>query len=105
MFTRRITRAVLFSMTMSAAVAALTLCPLTVSAEEAGKQDQHTYKMPSSMGQLMKMDPAQCFKMMDKDQKGYVTKQDFMQFQQELWKRMDKQQNGKVSVAQFTDMG
>ena len=105
MFTRRITRTVLFSMTMSAAVAALTLCPLTVSAAGGTQQDQQPQKMPSSMGQLMKMDPAQCFKMMDKDQKGYVTKQDFMRFQEELWKRMDKDQNGKVTVPEFTDMG
>jgi Ca2+-binding EF-hand superfamily protein len=92
-------------MTMSGAVAALPLCPLTVSAAEPAKQDQHTYKMPSSMGQLMKMDPVQCFKMMDRDQKGYVTKEDFMKFQEELWKRMDKQQAGKVTVPEFTDMG
>ncbi len=105
MFARRITRTVLLSMTMSAAVAALTLCPLTVSAAESAKPQQPTYKMPNSMAQLMQMDPDQCMKMMDKDNKGYVTKKEFMNFQDELWKRMDKDRDGKVTPPEFTDRG
>jgi Ca2+-binding EF-hand superfamily protein len=61
--------------------------------------------MPTSMAQLMKMDPVDCMKMMDKDNKGYVTKKEFMNFQDELWKRMDKNHDGKVTTPEFTDAG
>lgn len=105
MFARRISRTVLLSVTMSAAVAGLTLCPLTVSAAEDAKHQGHMDKMPSSMAQLMKMDPEQCMKMMDKDHKGYVTKKDFMNFQEELWQRMDKNHDNRVTAPEFTDAG
>lgn len=105
MFARRITRTVLLSVTMSAAVVALTLCPLTARAAEDAKHQDHSGKMPSSMAQLMKMDPEECMKMMDKEHKGHVTKKDFMKFQEELWQRMDKNRDNKVTAPEFTDAG
>jgi hypothetical protein len=105
MFAPRITRAVLLSATMSAAAGALALSPLSVRAAEEPKHEEHMGKMPKSMAQLMKMDPEECMKMMDKDHKGYVTKKDFMKFQEELWKNMDKNKDNRVDHAEFTDAG
>ncbi len=105
MFARRMTRTVLLSVTMSAAVVALTFCPLTVRAAEDAKHQDHMGKTPTSMAQLMKMDPEECMKMMDKEHKGHVTKKEFMKFQEELWQKMDKNRDGRVDRVEFTDAG
>ncbi len=105
MFARRITRTILLSVTMSAAVVALAFCPLTVRAAEDAKHHDHTGKTPTSMAQLMKMDPEECMKMMDKEHKGHVTKKEFMKFQEELWQKMDKNHDGRVDRVEFTDAG
>jgi len=104
MFARRITRTVLLSVTMSAAVVALAFFPPTVRAAEDAKH-QDMGKKPTSMAQLMKMDPEECMKMMDKEHKGHVTKKDFMKFQEELWQKMDKNRDNRVDRAEFTDAG
>ena len=104
MFALRITRAVLLSVTMSAAVVASTF-PFTVRAAEDAKHQDHMGKMPSSMTQLMKMDPEECMKMMDKEHKGHVTKKEFMKFQEELWQKMDKNRDGRADRVEFTDAG
>lgn len=103
MFVRRTMRAVLLPVTMTASMLALTVCPLTASAAEDAKQ--HMGKAPSSMAQLMKMDPEECMKMMDKEHKGHVTKKAFMKFQEELWQKMDKNRDGRVDRVEFTDQG
>jgi hypothetical protein len=101
----RLTRAVLLSVTMSAAVAALTLFPLTVRAAEDAKHQDHMGKKPTSMAELMKMSPEECMKMMDKEHKGHVTKQEFMKFHEELWQKMDKNRDDRVTTPEFTDAG
>lgn len=105
MLARGITRTVLLSVTIGAAVVALTFSPITVRAAGEAKHQEHLGKMPSSMAQLMKMDPEECMKMMDKEHKGHVTKKDFMEFQEELWKKMDKDRDGRAVAAEFTDAG
>jgi len=105
MFARRITRSILLSVTMSAAVVALAFFPPTVRAAEDAKHQDHMGKKPTSMAQLMKMDPEECMKMMDKEHKGHVTKKDFMKFQEELWQKMDKNRDNRVDRAEFTDAG
>ena len=100
MFARRITHTVLLSAAMSAAIVALTF-PLTVRAAEDAKHQDHTGKMPSSMAQLMKMDPEECMKLMDKEHKGHVTKKEFMKFQEELWQKMDKNRDGQADREEF----
>jgi hypothetical protein len=104
MFARRTTRAVLLSVTMSVAVVALAFFPLAVPAAQEAKHEAQG-KMPTSMAQLMKMDPEECMKMMDKGHKGHVTKKEFMKFQEELWRQMDKNHDGRVDKAEYTDQG
>ena len=105
MMARRITRTVLLRVTMSMAFVALTFCPLGVRAAEDAKHQDHMGKMPKSMAQVMKMDPEECMKMMDKEHKGHVTKKEFMKFQEELWQRMDKNRDGRADRVEFTDQG
>lgn len=102
---RSFARKIVQAAAVSAAVAALGLAPAAALAQDA---KQHEHKMgtgPGSMGQLMKMSPEECMQMMDKEHKGYVSKKDFMKFQEDLWKKMDKDKNGKVTAAEFTDAG
>lgn len=112
MFARRITRTFLLSTTMSGAVLVALLGPLAVRAAEDTKQqeqkqphEQQTHKMPTSMAQLMKMDPEECMRMMDKQHKGHITKAEFMKFQEQLWDRMDRNRDKQVDRAEFTDAG
>jgi Ca2+-binding EF-hand superfamily protein len=91
--------------TMSMALVVLTFGPLGVRAAEDAKHQDHMGKMPTSMAQLMSMNPEECMKMMDKEHKGHVTKKDFMKFQEDLWKSMDKNKDGKVTTPEFTDAG
>jgi ABC-type Fe3+-citrate transport system substrate-binding protein len=106
MFADHVARQIVQALTTSAAVAVLGLSPLGArAAEDAKHQDHMMGKGPGSMAQLMKMSPEECMQMMDKEHKGHVTKKDFMKFQEDLWKKMDKDKNGKVTAAEFTDAG
>lgn len=104
MVARRITHAAVLS-AVSAVVVALTLGPITARAAEGAKRQDDTGKMPSSMAQLMNMDPEQCMKMMDKEHDGHVTKKEFMSFQEMLWEKMDRNRDGRADRAEFTDAG
>jgi EF-hand domain pair len=95
MFTMRVGRAIQLTMLVAAAAAA----------PAKGAEDTAKDKMPSSGAVMMKMDPKEVFQMMDPDKKGYVTKEEFMKFEQELFDKWDKDKNGQVSMAEFTDKG
>ena len=104
----RSTGTVLRAVALTGAVAALTFSPfVTRAAEDAKKHEGQIGKgsTPTSMAQLMHMDPEECMKMMDKEHKGHVTKADFMKFQEQLWQKMDKNRDGKADRAEFTDAG
>lgn len=106
MFARRVALQLVQALTMGAAVAVLGLTPLVARGAEDAKHQEHMMgKGPGSMAQLMKMSPEECMQMMDKEHKGHVTKKDFMKFQEDLWKKMDKDKNGKVTAAEFSDAG
>lgn len=103
MFTDLVTRTLILSATASAV--ALAVCPAAASAAEDAKHHDQMGKTPASMTQLMKMDPEECMKMMDHGSKGHVTKKEFMKFQEDLWKKMDKNKDGRADRAEFTDAG
>jgi hypothetical protein len=58
-------------------------------------------KMKMTFGQFAKMDPAKHMKMMDPDNKGYVTKEDFMKFQEKLWSNIPKQSPDRVTMEEW----
>jgi EF hand len=99
MFAARITRAARF------AVAAAALASFAVSAGAAemgmGKDD----KVPKSYTSMQKMKPTDVMHMMDADNSGYVTKEEFMKFQESLFDKMDKDHDARLTAPEFTDKG
>lgn len=89
-------------------VAALGAVPAR-GADEAKKMEHGKsmagMNMPKSWTELMKMDPEECMKMMDHGNKGYITKKEFMKFQEDLWKSMDRNRDQKVSRDEWTNTG
>ncbi|BDG06080.1 EF-hand domain-containing protein [Anaeromyxobacter oryzae] len=51
--------------------------------------------------QLSKMKPMDVMHAMDKEGKGYVTREEFMKFQEEFFERMDRNHDGKVDTNEF----
>jgi hypothetical protein len=83
--------------------AVVASAPAGWAAEKSG--DKKAPKMPTSYSVMMKMKPMDIFHMMDTDKKGYVTKEEFMKFQEQLFGVMDKNKDGQVSAPEFTDRG
>jgi hypothetical protein len=85
-----------------AALAAIGLTtPLAAQAAEGQKQHDHGAQMPKSMAELMSMSPEQCMRMMDTKNAGFVTKEEFMKFQEQLWKNMDKNRDNKADASEW----
>jgi hypothetical protein len=59
--------------------------------------------MPSSYPEYQEMKPTDAMKMMDADKSGYVTREEFMKFQEALFEKMDKNQDRSLATAEFTD--
>ncbi len=78
---------------LSAALA--TIASVPASAQESG------FHYPSSWLEYRKMEPMPAMHMMDSDKKGYVTKEEFMKFQEEFFSRMDKDHDGKVTADEW----
>jgi len=58
-----------------------------------------------SWAQIQKMKPMDVMHMIDTDKKGYVTKEEFMKFQEQFFDRMDKDHTGKVTAEQWMGKG
>jgi hypothetical protein len=102
MFTRKIGRAV----AGAALVASVAFAPAVRAAEgETKSSAPSAQKMPSTPYRMYKTDPMQMYKMMDADNKGYVTKEEFMKFQEQLFDKWDKAKQGRLTAPQFTDHG
>jgi len=54
-----------------------------------------------SWGQLAKMKPMDVMHMIDTDKKGYVTREEFLKFQEQLFDKMDKDHDGKVMGSEW----
>lgn len=52
---------------------------------------------PKSYSDFVKMKPMEIMKMMDKDKKGHVTKEEFMKFHEAMFDKMDKNKDGVLS--------
>ncbi len=101
-----IARAVIVVTMASAAVTGFTHTPRAMAAEDQAQaktaKSSQAPKMPKSMGQLSKMDPVMVFKMLDRENKGYVTREEFMKFAEEVWNNMDNNRDGKVDRPEWT---
>jgi hypothetical protein len=62
-------------------------------------------RMPHSIAEMKAMKPSDMAKMMDTNKDGYVTKKEFMEFYEKVFKQLDKENKGKLPAAMFTDQG
>jgi hypothetical protein len=61
--------------------------------------------MPPSPAAMQKMKPSQMYMMMGKDKDGYVTKEEFLKFQEKVFDNWDKNKTGKLGPVMFNDEG
>src|ERR1700682_6172144 len=54
-----------------------------------------------SWAQLAKMKPMEVMHMIDRENKGYVTREEFMRFQEQLFDKMDADHDGKVVAPEW----
>jgi hypothetical protein len=107
MFTRNVARVVTVAalVVVTAAVPAVWAAEGGTESSGANTADTAKGKMPPSPAAMMKMKPHELFNMMDKDQNGYVTKEEFMKFQERLFDTWDKDKTGRLAAPVFTDAG
>lgn len=74
-------------------------------AAPARASDVSADKIPSSYAALMKMKPLEVMHMMDAGGKGYVTREEFMKFEESVFRKLDRNADGKLSASEFTDQG
>ena len=77
-----------------ALLAAAPLTPFVARAADVGKG-------PLSYAQLQQLKPLDVMHMIDTDKKGYVTREEFMKFQEQLFDNMDKNKDGKVDAKEW----
>ena len=77
---------------------AALLASTSVFAAEISDGDATT---PGNYDFFLTMKPMAIMHMMDKGNKGFVTKAEYMKFHEEMWKRMDKNSDSKVSVEEW----
>ncbi len=64
----------------------------------AASDPQYTAGYLSSWNALRKMKPMEVMHMVDADKKVYVTREEFMKFQEQFFDRMDRDHDGKVTA-------
>jgi hypothetical protein len=62
-------------------------------------------RMPHTIAEMKAMKPSDMAKMMDTNKDGFVTKKEFMDFYEKVFKQLDKEHKGKIPAAMFTDQG
>lgn len=88
---RRTSRTIL----AAAVLLALALAP-AARAETPTSTDQ-----ARSYAALLKMKPMEVMHMCDTEKKGYVTREEFMKFHEEIFEKIDRDHDGKLSVAEW----
>jgi len=75
---------------------------ISVSLPAPAQASEASYdKMKMTFAQFAKMDPAKGMKMMDSDNKGYVTKEEFLKFQEKLFSNIPKQSPDRVTMEEW----
>ena len=80
----------------AALVSSLVFIPTAQAATEMA-----TGGPPAQYIDFLKMKPMKAMHMMDVGNKGYVTKEEFMKFHEEMFNRMDKNGDGKISAEEW----
>lgn len=79
--------------------AALASSLLFITAAQA--TEMTTGGPPAQYIDYLNMKPMKAMNMMDKDKKGYVTKEEYMKFHGEMFDRMDKNKDGKLTSEEW----
>jgi hypothetical protein len=72
------------------------------AAAEMGMKDEN---VPKSYTAAQKMKPVDVMHMMDTDKTGYVTREEFIKFQEALFDKMDRNHDARLTETEFTDRG
>ena len=91
----------MFTMRAGRAAKLLALLAVVAVVPAARAADVSFDKVPANYTMLMKMTPMDLMHAMDPDNKGYVTKEDFMKFHEMMFEKMDKNHDGKLSADEF----
>lgn len=81
---------------ISAALAASLVFVMAAHATEMS-----TGGPPAQYIDYLNMKPMKAMQMMDKDKKGYVTKEEYMKFHVDMFDRMDKNKDGKLTSEEW----
>lgn len=92
-------------MTSFRALRAASLALALAAAGTAAASDARAERLPSTYEEFTRLAPLDAMHMMDKAEKGYVTRKEFLDFQEKFFSRMDKDRDGKISKAEWTDQG
>jgi EF hand len=105
MFTVR--RSLLAAALVASAVAlpAMTLASDEAAARAAAASDPEYAAHVNSWSAMRKMKPMDVMHMVDADKKGYVTKEEFIKFQEQFFDRMDRDHDGKVTAQEWMGGG
>jgi hypothetical protein len=76
-----------------------------VASSTAYASDIKSDRMPASYMQLTKMAPMEVMHMIDTGAKGYLTREEFLRFQEQFFGQMDRNHDGRISEAEWTDRG
>lgn len=71
----------------------------------AASDPQYTAGYLNSWTAMRKMKPMEVMHIVDADKKGYVTKEEFMKFQEQFFRRMDRDHDGKISAQEWMGTG
>jgi len=83
------------SMLAAAALLAITFAPVTRAATPATTDEVRSYAA------MMKMKPMEVMHMIDSDKKGYVTREEFMKFHDEIFQKLDRDHDGKLNAKEW----
>jgi Ca2+-binding EF-hand superfamily protein len=81
-----------------AAAVTVTSCLLLLAPRASAYEEMPTGGPPAQYTQFLKMKAMQ---VMDSGKKGTVTKEEFMKFHEEMFDRMDKNHDGKLSPEEW----
>jgi hypothetical protein len=97
-----------FALAAAGAALVMSLVPLPswAAADDAAKKDAAGKgKTMPSYPALMEMKPEEVMHMMDADNSGYVTREEFMKFFQAEFERLDRDKDKRLTPPEFTDKG
>jgi hypothetical protein len=75
------------------------------SAPPAGASHVPEDEVPSTYSDLQRMKSVDVMHMIDSDKNGYVTREEFLEFQDALFERIDKDGDRRLAAVEFTDRG